>query len=90
MMHRFWKNLFPIIDHLSSPNRSASRIELSRTDVKVLVPSRLVLGGGLLCLSGVHARPAPSLQKNFCEDENLFFRSVTGLANLGIGSGTLH
>ena len=58
-------------------------------DAKVLAPSRLVLGGGLFCLRGCDASPAPSLQKNFREDENLFFRSVTGLANLGIGSGTL-
>ena len=40
-----------------------------------------------LCLSGVHASPAPSLQKNFREDENLFFRSVTGLAILGMARG---
>ncbi len=42
---------------------------------------------GWLCLSGVHASPAPSLQKNFHEDENLFFRSVTGLAIVGIARG---
>ena len=40
-----------------------------------------------MCLSGVHASPAPSLQKNFREDENLFFRSVTGLAILGMARG---
>lgn len=32
-----------------------------------------------MCLSGV-ARKTVSLQKNFRGDENLFFRSVTGLA----------
>ncbi len=57
------------------------------TDAKVLAPSRLVLGGGLLCLSEVHASPAPSLQKNFPTDENLFFRSVTGLAIVGMARG---
>ena len=60
------------------------------TDARVLAPSRLNLGGEPVVFYRVHASPAPSLQKNFREDENLFFRSVTGLANLGIGSGTLH
>ena len=57
--------------------------------MKALAPSQLVSEEGWLCLSGCIASPAPSLQKNFREDENLFFRSVTGLANLGFGSGTL-
>ena len=59
------------------------------TDARVLAPSRPVRGWSWLWLSGVHASPVPSLQKNFREDENLFFRSVTGLAILGFGSGTL-
>ena len=32
----------------TTANSSASRIELSRTDVKVLAPSRLVLSGELV------------------------------------------
>ena len=50
---------------ITAPNKSASRIELSRTDVKVLAPSRLGLGGGSVESEGWDASPAPSLQKNF-------------------------
>ena len=72
---------------ITAPNKSASRIELSRTDVKVLAPSRLVLGGGLVVFEWSARKSCAFAQKNFREDENLFFRSVTGLAILGTARG---
>ena len=62
------------------------------TNARVLAPSRLVLGGGSVVSERVHASPAPSLSvtKIACAILRAVSDSVTGLANLGIGSGTLH
>ena len=81
-----WKKI-----HRTASNRSASRIELSLDRCESSRPDPDGLGRGVCCVwVWCNASPAPSLQKNFRTDENLFFRSVTGLASVGIGSGTLH
>ena len=49
-------------------NRSASRIELSQTDVKALAPSRLVSEEGWLCLSGVQRKSCAFASEKFSNE----------------------